>query len=122
MASDSSSASLARDGGGGGEGGGGPAKEPEPDCVQYAVTGPAVVEDFARIARSFFDVSESDALSATGLFTESSDVSPNLEGSPWQVPLDIMNIASSAHLESIAEEDERMGAPPQPYADARRRG
>jgi hypothetical protein len=52
-------------------------------------------------------------LSATGLFTESS----NLEGSPWQVPLDIKNIASSAHLESIAEEDERMGAPPQPYAD-----
>jgi hypothetical protein len=65
------------------------------------------------MARSSFDVSESYALSATGLFTESS----NLEGSPWQVPLDIMNIASSAQLESIAEEDERMGAPPQPYAD-----
>jgi hypothetical protein len=74
------------------------------------------VEDFPdledlprpRKATSLIDVSESDALSATGLFTESS----NLEGSPWQVPLDIMNIASSAQLESIAEEDERMGAPP----------
>jgi hypothetical protein len=84
--------------------------------VQYAVTGPAVVEDFPvledlprpRMARSFFNVTESYALSATGLFTESS----NLEGSPWQVPLDIKNIASSAQLESIAEEDERMGAPP----------
>jgi hypothetical protein len=65
------------------------------------------------MARSFFNVTESYALSATGLFTESS----NLEGSPWQVPLDIKNIASSAQLESIAEEDERMGAPPQPYAD-----
>jgi len=116
VASDAVATSLARDGGGGGEGGGGPAIEPEPDCVQYAVTGPAVVEDFPvledlprpRMARSFFNVTESDALSATGLFTESS----NLEGSPWQVPLDIMNIASSAQLESIAEEDERMGAPP----------
>jgi hypothetical protein len=65
------------------------------------------------MATSLFDVSVSDALSANGLFTESS----NLEGSPWQVPLDIKNIASSAQLESIAEEDERMGAPPQPYAD-----
>jgi hypothetical protein len=89
--------------------------------VQYAVTGPAVVEDFPdledlprpRKATSLSDVSESDALSATWLFTESS----NLEGSPWQVPLYIMNIPSSAGLESIAEEDERMGAPPQPYAD-----
>jgi hypothetical protein len=107
VASDAVATSLARDGGGGGEGGGGPAIEPEPDRVQYAVTGPADVEDFPvledlprpRMARSLFDVSESDALSATGLFTESS----NLEGSPWQVPLDIKNIASPAQLESIAE-------------------
>ena len=62
------------------------------------------------------DVSESDTLSATGLFTELSDVCPNLDGSPWQAELDSMNIARSAHIESIAEEDERMGAP-QPYAD-----
>jgi hypothetical protein len=62
------------------------------------------------------DVSDSDTLSATGLFTELSDVSPNLEGSPWQAELDSMDIARSAHIESIAEEDERMGAP-QPYAD-----
>jgi len=48
VASNTVSTSLARDGGGGGEGGGGPAKEPEPDYVQYAVTGPAVVEDVAR--------------------------------------------------------------------------
>ena len=49
VASDVGATSLARKhGGGGGEGGGGPAKEPEPDYVQYAVTGPAVVEDFAR--------------------------------------------------------------------------
>jgi len=121
VASDAVATSLARDGGGGGEGGGGPAIEPEPNRVQYAVTRPAAVEDFPvledlprpRKATSLSDVSESYALSATGLFTESS----NLEGSPWHVPLDIMNIASSAQLESIAEEDERMGAPPQPYAD-----
>jgi hypothetical protein len=62
------------------------------------------------------DVSDSDTLSATGLFTELSDVSPNLEGSPWQAELDSMDIALSAHIESIAEDDERMGAP-QPYAD-----
>ena len=48
VASDAGATSLARDGGGGGEGEGGPAKEPEPDYVQYAITGPAVVEDFAR--------------------------------------------------------------------------
>ena len=49
VASDVGATSLARKhGGGGGEGGGGPAEEPEPDYVQYAVTGPAVVEDFAR--------------------------------------------------------------------------
>ena len=62
------------------------------------------------------DVSESDTLSAIGLFTELSDVSPNLEGSSWQAELDSMDIARSAHIESIAEEDERMGVP-QPYAD-----
>jgi hypothetical protein len=48
VASDAGATSLACEGGGGGEGGGGPAKEPEPDYVQYAVTGPAVVEDVAR--------------------------------------------------------------------------